>query len=335
VIEHFLLLGAMITGSDDGRDFTEVELHRRGGVVVTFDFDGPTDAKPTEIEAAIRRRLWGKTIGVKIDGTKSVQVLLTPEDARVADIQVEHILRAPVDLALRIVADRRTHPQEIKLAERQWPNWKAATHLVVNDGANPAAEFVPFGRWIPEANRELIEEAKELAFTTDRLSFRDHHPSEYRFVEKDLILTDGAPPQGDWLIRKADGKEWVLARDESIIGFDEQNHLVRDAGRNQRYVLLIRGANARPSHLTLDQYCKENENGKGLALSPSWSTSSRRIRRCPSGWLQSLHRLKILPIRAWSGLAPTTSSSSSSSRCAAPSPAPIPGPTSSASARVG
>jgi SecD/SecF fusion protein len=193
-----------------------------------------------ELTSALKRRLDPeglKSYQIRVLGGDEVEIIMPRSDERDVD-DVKRRISTVGQLKFRIVADRRKHAAEISLAERQWPENTTAKRLLIGDDKTTVAEFVPYGKWVPAVEQEVIEQGKAVDWNKTPRQYKVS--ASVRFVPVEMIGDYKPQEESNHLVREAEGKKWVLAEyDDEGLFFSPNLNLTREDQFGQRFVLMF------------------------------------------------------------------------------------------------
>jgi len=191
-----------------------------------------------ELTTALKKRLDPdglKSYQIRGLGSDEVEIIMPRSDERDVD-DVKRRISTVGQLKFRIIADRRKHANEIALAERRWPANSTNKVLLIGDEKTTLAEFVPYGKWAPAVEKEIIDMGKAVDWTKTPRQYKVS--ANARFVPVEMIADYKPEEEKKYLVREAEGKKWVLAEYENDqLTFSPQLNVTREDDFGQRYVL--------------------------------------------------------------------------------------------------
>src|SRR5262249_2958252 len=138
----------------------------QGGTILVYkirpDADRHAPLNLDELTTALKKRLDPdglKSYQIRALAGDEVEIIMPRSDERDVD-DVKRRISIVGQLKFRIVADRRKHSDEIQMAEKQWPESSTTPHLLIGRDQTVLAEFVPFGKWVPAVDKEVIDLGK-------------------------------------------------------------------------------------------------------------------------------------------------------------------------------
>jgi SecD/SecF fusion protein len=242
----------------------------QGGTILVYkirpdaEHHGPLNMD--ELTTALKKRLDPdglKSYQIRGLGGDEVEIIMPRSDERDVD-DVKRRISTVGQLKFRIVADRRKHNEPMSMAERQWPENSNAKRLLIGRENTILAEFVPYGKWVPAIEKEIVDQGKAVDWSKTPRQYKVS--ANARFVPIEMIADYKPEDEGKFLIREAEGKKWVLSEyDDEGLTFDPQINLLREDEFGQRYVLMFNDRfNVVGDYLTLASKDTDPQNGQPI-----------------------------------------------------------------------